>query len=150
MGGQGSGPRFGVPRGEYFTARRRRELELWRIEQARQIAEAKAARKEQARVRANERAKLRRIARKSLGLPNRRGGKDKPGASTPRVQRWRERRRAEQAAAEAALQEAKRQERSRRNREKTARYRQRLAERRVQGLGGDIENAVLEGKGENQ
>jgi hypothetical protein len=131
MGGQGSGPRFGVPRGEYFTARRRRELQLWQIEQERQIADAKAIRKERARVRALERAKLRRIARKSAGLPNRRGGKDRPGASTPRVQRWRERRRTEQAAAEAVLQEAKQLERARRNREKTARYRQRRAERRA-------------------
>jgi hypothetical protein len=131
MGGQGSGPRFGVSRGEYFTARRRRELQLWQIEQERQIADAKAIRKERARVRALERAKLRRIARKSAGLPNRRGGKDRPGASTPRVQRWRERRRAEQAAAEAVLQEAKQLERARRNREKTARYRQHRAERRA-------------------
>lgn len=115
MGGIGSGNR-GANRGmEYWTVRKEREYEFWIQEQARLKEERRLARqtaaKERARVKARERYARLQAARKAAGIPCRHGGKEKPGASTSRVRRWRQRQRVLLAACDAAIRENKRRDR---------------------------------------
>jgi hypothetical protein len=111
MGGYGSGPKLGVPRGEYFTRRKRQELELWEMEQARQKELRRERQKVHARELARQSAARRRARLRAAGLPLPRGGREPSGASTPRVARWRRRHREEWQAWDAAIAENKRRDR---------------------------------------
>jgi hypothetical protein len=98
----------------YWTVRRARQLAIWESEQARLKEERHRAALARARAKAKERGKVRTAANRAAraaGLPVpypercRHGGKDKPGASTARVRRWKERQRVLLAAWSAALKE---------------------------------------------
>jgi hypothetical protein len=111
---RGRRPRF------YMTNRRRLELAHWEAKQARLKAERHQAALARARAKARERGKARTAANKAArvaGLPLpypercRHGGKDKPGASTPRWRRFIECRRILLIAWDAAIRENRRRDR---------------------------------------
>lgn len=111
MGGPGSGSKLGVPRGEYFTRGKQRELELWEAERERRLADQRKRAEERTLERARKRSRARRDRLKAAGLPLPRGGKDKAGASTVRMRRLRERRRILLEAWNQALKENRRRDR---------------------------------------